>query len=444
MKPTTTSLAEMLHSTAVAQEQPPLLSRGEILEILRETDNKKAAAPLLLAKPILLPRILKFSAVGLSAAAVLMLFIWKTGDNGSVPLSVGTHSEANKPLENTAPSSPDVSQQREKTSEQPLHETATNSQHTQTTTPTIAHAEQQGLSTTAPGRGASPSAIIVMADDNATAKTENAEMGGRLSDESAMTVAAIATPEHIDPILGKRINDVETALGITFDAPSVASTSSRPADTPKSNSLSRSLVPESNSLWPKPSTLVESKRSGGYADTHPKNTEKSLLETLRDASAEPQMITLIQDGKVVANEWNFGASSTAKTDNLLPVYVSLKGKNIASGKADYALLWLPPSSPKAAQANTMNLAVTPNPVEANSAYLTLSSNEEMIVSIAIYDMFGKKNLEVVQSEKISKGQSNRELSLENLSDGVYTVVVVGAGSKELASCRFVIEKVREK
>lgn len=435
----------MLHSTAVAQEQPPLLSRGEILEILRETDNKKAIAPLSLSSTsTLLPRILKFSAVGLSAAAVLAVFMWRTGSEHSPNPPAATYSQHTEPQENTPPP---ASVLQQKTIEQPLHAPNTDSQHKEVTTPTIARAEEQRQSETAiaSGRASAPPAIMAMADESSANKADNAGNDDALSAGSDIKAVTILTPERIEPILGKRIHDVETALGINFGTPP-ASASPRSADTPMSNSLTRSFTPETNSFLPKPSSLAESKRSGSYSstDANHKTDGKSLLGTLREASVNPQMVTLIQDGKIVANEWNFGTPFNVKADELLPVYVSLRGKEIAEGKADYALLWLPPSSSTTAQSNSINLIVTPNPAEDNHARLTLTAPEEMMISIALYDIFGKKIQDVVVSEKIGKGQFNREFALENLSDGVYTAFVIGTGNKELASYRFVVEKVREK
>ncbi|MCZ2132676.1 MAG: T9SS type A sorting domain-containing protein, partial [Bacteroidetes bacterium] len=260
---------------------------------------------------------------------------------------------------------------------------------------------------------------------------------------------SIVTPDHIEPIIGKRINEPEIALGIAFDTPQ--SSVHQSSESPPIVSFGRSLAPENRTLIPKEDrTLISKNFLGTEAQQRrdsdmPQNApkpKKTLMEILLGATSNPQMVTLVRNGKIAANEWNY-MYAEAEPDKLQPVYVSLKGKESAEGIADYALLWLPASVRSPKIENGVSANVSPNPIEKREARISVYAPNEIAVSIAIYDMFGKKIQDAAQAKLLPKGLYNQDFTAD-IPDGVYVVAVIGANGIRLASGRFVIERTSER
>lgn len=431
MKSTDSTLSAALRRAALAEEQPPLLSREEIFGILHEAE-RKTVAPVALPKRPFMPRLLKIAAAaGLSAAAVLAVFVWKTQDT---------------PQDFSA-DSPKIAQQTEPANigqaanTQPQREAISEgmSQKQPEAKSGLLQKREYSQTVTANGRAGAPAAmaaIEVQSDDAAVAQADaSAEV------ENTLITAAIVTPERIEPIIGKRLADAESTLGVVFDPPAVPPR--QQAAPPETQSLGRSLLPEGNSLLPKNSLMPDSKRSAARKQPA-RLPEKSLMEILKDAGANPQAITLVKDGRIVANEWNFAAGTATSAGDLLPVYLSLHGRDAARDYADYALLWLQPASAAKSAHGGCELKISPEPATESTVALILATPEATTVSIALYDLFGNKIREAAQMLSLGKGQSYHTLALEGLPDGAYTAVAVGASDRVLASRRFMIERTPEK
>lgn len=446
MKMQSTTLKQALCVASQAEEKIPLLNREEILAILREADDKKALSPLIIRRSIL-PRIWKIAAATLSAAAIIILFLRFSDTTPSNNPKIAQSTQEREIIsENESPKS-DI-YRLDNTNEDKTKLKQDNSMQIQeiAMTKKEPNAEKKTISKETVIMSGSSSVkkqvAMAMKEESVYTNAESVSKDYSLKDE------IIVSPERIEPILGRRINEAEIALGIMFDSPQ--KNTRKLEESAPILSLGRSLSQQNNSLMPKSERLPSSNtpldkdlklsRSNNNTESIVKS-KKTLMEILLGATSNPQMVTLVRNGEIVANKWNY-AIADATPDQLQPVYISLKGKEAAEGIADYALLWLPPASAQGSTLeNRISVNVSPNPIEKERAQLEVFVQDEIVVSIAIYDMFGKKIQDLAQMKQLSKGANSLNIKVD-FPDGVYTVVIIGTNNVSLATKRFIVEKTR--
>lgn len=78
--------------------------------------------------------------------------------------------------------------------------------------------------------------------------------------------------------------------------------------------------------------------------------------------------------------------------------------------------------------NVNDLKVYPNPA-SNMAYIQVELEKDATIDLAVYNMMGKRVLDLAQGEQLPAGVNELPLSVENLPQGVYLVHLVTGGEK---------------
>lgn len=439
MEMQSTTLKQALSAASQAEEQPPLLSHEEILAILRKAESKKTRA-VPISRSNTLPRIWKITVATLSAAAIIVLFFRISGSNRENLTVVQTlqEREGNYSTKDTQSEAGYLGQSQKAqqqlgqkdTAGAPLAELSQKK-----ILPTIKKSIQSEYAAASGGLAATPPAMSIKVENTITASDE-------ILKENTSKIEDIIVPGRIEAIAIRHINEPEIALGITFDEPKSPVRQSAESSA-SALSLNRSFVPDNGTSILKNERLSIHKNSLGADDT-PQTTrppQRTLIETLLDAAISPQMVTLVRNGEIVANEWRHSAE--IGPDRLQPVYMPLNGKEAAKETADYALLWLPHSVRNSSVENGVSVTISPNPMEKHDARLSVYMPHEAAVSIAIYDMFGKKIQDIAQTKLMPKGMYYQDITVD-IPDGIYVVAIIGANGSRLAYGRFVVERTQGK
>ncbi len=454
MKHSSTTLKSAVEAAIQHHEQQhPLLTREEIKALLQEAENKKSLSSPLHNRsynlPVRISRTLKIlSAATLSAAAVTLLFLWKsndkiTPDKHSEPIAQTIENKQEYKRQNSA-----LQKQNTITFQEKNALVSTESQKKAQNKKTDADNENsvnnQKATASATYNGGGMAAPAIVFNSN-----ENSEEG---SDYSFRNTPVITLPNKIDPVMAKHINEPETVLGITFaentEHPRQDYESSQTkALRPPVYSMNRSLMSESNSLDPNNKSLLSEKQLGEIQQSSSNRavqdrtySHQSLMHLLINAAANPRMVTLVRKKSIIVNEWS--GEPVENINQLSPVYVPLQNNESAANIADYALLWLPASSHTAPASQNFAMNIKQSTRANSEILLRIQSDNLISVGIAVYDVLGNKIRDLLPSESFSKGIFQKEFTFD-APDGIYTAVAINSSGTQISQCQFAIARNRK-